>query len=357
MSRQTRAIIHADALIHNFEVLAALSPDSNTIAVIKADAYGHGAVNVATILTGRCQCYGVAISEEALLLREAGINEPIVIFEGAHQQQECERAARLNCILVAHNFQQLDWLMDTPKDQRPPVWIKIDSGMHRLGFDPSQVEYIMSEYADLVTAETVLVTHLACAEDISNTFTQQQLDEFAQLQRRYSFKSSIANSSATLGWPASRAAWNRIGIALFGGGPLPQLNDIPPLKPAMTLEASVMSLRTIAPGESVGYGQTWIAQRKSVIATVSIGYADGYPRHCPNGTPTVIRGERAPLVGRVSMDMITVDVTDVPATQLGDKVELWGTQVSIDEVAERAGTISYELMTRISPRVPRIISK
>ncbi len=323
------------------------------MAVIKADAYGHGAINVAKILRGRCQCYAVAISEEALILREAGIVEPIVIFEGAHQQEECEEAARLNCILVAHNRQQLDWIMLSPKAKRPPVWLKIDTGMHRLGFDVAELGQVMSAYAELISSETVLVTHLASADDLANTLTQQQLDKFFAIQQQYPLKCSIANSPATLGWPGAHGTWNRVGMGLFGGGPLPENTAIAPLKPAMTLQASVMSLRTIAAGESVGYGQTWVAPRKSVIATVSIGYADGYPRHCPNGTPTAIRGQRAPLVGRVSMDMITIDVTDVPEVELGDIVELWGQQVSISEVAELAGTISYELMTRLSTRVPR----
>ncbi|NMH60141.1 alanine racemase [Alteromonas ponticola] len=357
MSRQTQAVIHADALIHNFEVISALTPASKIMAVIKADAYGHGAVNVAKILQGRCQCYAVAISEEALILREAGIQEPIVIFEGAHQKYECEEAARLNCTLVAHNQQQLEWLMQTPASQRPPVWFKIDTGMHRLGFDVADVDTIMTTYAELVTAHSVLVTHLASADDLSNAFTQQQLNTFTALQQRFPLHSSIANSPATLGWPGARGTWNRIGMGLFGGGPLPQNEELPELLPAMTLQASVMSLRTIACGESVGYGQAWVASRKSVIATVSIGYADGYPRHCPNGTPTFVRGKRAPLVGRVSMDMLTIDVTDIADVELGDVVELWGRQVSITEVAELAGTISYELMTRLSTRVPRLIAK
>ncbi|MCW8108009.1 alanine racemase [Alteromonas ponticola] len=357
MSRQTQALIHADALIHNYETISALTPDSKIMAVIKADAYGHGAVNVAKILQGRCPCYAVAISEEALILREAGIDEPIVIFEGAHQPQECEEAARLHCILVAHNHQQLDWLTKTPASRRPPVWFKIDTGMHRLGFDLADIDKVMSEYAALVTAQTVLVTHLASADDLSNRFTQHQLDKFAALQQRYKLNCSIANSPATLGWPGTHAAWNRVGMGLYGGGPLPQLSAGSTLKPAMTLQASIMSLRTITSGESVGYGQTWVAPRKSVIATVSIGYADGYPRHCPNGTPTVVRGQRAPLVGRVSMDMLNIDVTDIPNVRLGDTVELWGSQVSINEVAKLAGTISYELMTRLSTRVPRVIVK
>ncbi len=355
MSRQTQAIIHADALIHNFDVISALTPGSKTMAVIKADAYGHGAINVAQILRGRCQCYAVAISEEALILREAGISEPIVVFEGAHQRDECEEAARLNCILVAHNRQQLEWLLQSPKKKRPPVWLKIDTGMHRLGFDVSEIEDVISTYAELITSDTVLVTHLASADNLTNAQTRQQLDKFSAIQQKYSLKCSIANSPATLGWPDSHGSWNRVGMGLFGGGPLPVCKKIAPLKPAMTLQASVMSLRSIDSGEAVGYGQTWVAPRKSVIATVSIGYADGYPRHCPNGTPTIVRGQRAPLVGRVSMDMITIDVTDIPEVELGDSVELWGQQVSINEIAALAGTISYELMTRLSTRVPRLV--
>lgn len=353
MSRQTQAIIHADAIVHNYKLLQAKAPKSRSMAVIKADAYGHGAVNVARLLRDISPRFAVAIIEEAVALREAGITAPIVVLEGPHQQRECALARFSDCIMVVHHRGQLEWLAALPEGQRPHIWFKVDSGMHRLGFAIDEVESVLREFHSLVTEETVLATHLACADDLDNPFTQQQLDAFNALRQRIDLPVSIANSPATLGWPQSQADWNRLGVAVFGSAP--HVPEQAQLKPAMTLRSSVMAVRTIEAGEYVGYGQNWQAARTSQIATVGIGYADGYPRHCPNGTPVAVNGQVAPLVGRVSMDMITVDVTDIPNVAPGDRVELWGEQVNIDLVAHHAGTIGYELMTRVSQRVPRIV--
>lgn len=353
MSRQTQAIIHADAIIQNFKALAAIAPHSQSMAVIKADAYGHGAVNVARILKHVSPRFAVAIIEEAIALRHAGITAPIVVLEGAHQRKECEMAATHNCILVTHNEQQLSWLKACPSTLRPQVWLKVDSGMHRLGFAVHDVEAILHKYqaAGVLNDDTVLVTHLACADDRTNPFTQHQIDAFMQVATRTKLGVSVANSPATIQWPASHGSWNRLGIAVYGGFREADLA----LAPAMTLRSSIIALREIEKGESVGYGQTWTATQPSKIATVGIGYADGYPRHCPNGTPVAVNGQPATLVGRVSMDMITIDVTHLANVSVGDSVELWGEKVSIGQVAEAAGTIDYELMTRVSARVPRIV--
>ncbi|QJR80462.1 alanine racemase [Alteromonas pelagimontana] len=355
MSRQTQAIIHADAIISNFSRLTSLAVSSKTMAVIKADAYGHGAVNVAHILKDHASCFAVALLEEARLLRNNNITAPIVVLEGPHQAQECAQAKHLNCILVVHNRQQLQWLKQLPKAVRPTVWLKVDSGMHRLGFACHEVGAIVNEFGEFFDNNTVLVTHLACADDVDNAFTAQQIAAFADVVRQTQFPVSIANSPATVGWPQSHGDWNRIGLAMFGSEPLSRGGSSVALAPAMTLGASVIAVRKVKKGESVGYGQNWYAPRDSIIATVGIGYADGYPRHCPNGTPVWVNGLRVPLVGRVSMDMITIDVTEVKKIACGDAVELWGANICIDEIAKWAGTISYELMTRVSPRVPRIV--
>ena len=354
MSRQTQAIIHANAIIDNFHTLKRLAPHSQTMAVIKADAYGHGAVVVARLLHELSARFAVAIIEEAIALREAGISAPVVVLEGPHQRRECQLARQNNCVMVMHSEQQLKWASECTEDERPDIWIKVDSGMHRLGFSLEQTAVMLERYTAIFNHETVLVTHLASADDIDSDFTQCQLRAFKAISDAAGLPVSIANSPATIAWPQSRGDWNRVGIALFGSGP-PSVAGNLTLKPAMTLHSSVIALHNVARGESVGYGQTWTATRDSVIATVGIGYADGYPRHCPNGTPVMINGQRASLAGRVSMDMITIDVTDVPEVKPGDRVELWGQHIAIDEVAEHAGTISYELMTRVSARVPRIV--
>ncbi len=354
MSRQTQAIIHANAIVDNFHRLKALAPDSQPMAVIKADAYGHGAINVARLLRDVSDRFAVAIIEEAIALREAGITAPIVVLEGPHQPRECQLARLNNCVMVMHSEQQLIWVSDCAEHERPDVWIKVDSGMHRLGFSLADTAVMLARYHHVMNQETVLLTHLASADDLTSDVTQRQLDAFKTLSTDAGLPVSIANSPAAIAWPDSHGHWNRLGVAIFGSGPAMPAGA-KALRPAMTLRSSIIALRRIPKGEAVGYGQTWTASRDSVIATVGIGYADGYPRHCPNGTPVVINGQRAPLAGRVSMDMITVDVTDIAGVKTGDRVELWGEHIAIDEVAEYAGTIGYELMTRVSARVPRIV--
>ena len=354
MSRQTRAIIHADAIEDNFRLMKNYAGDGQNMAVVKADAYGHGAISVARILRNEAAAFAVAIIEEALLLREAGVKAPIVVLEGPHQALECELAAKENCTLVIHQREQLEWVRQCREGRKPKVWLKVDSGMHRLGFDCASVPALVKEYSDIIDADSVLVTHLACADETSNHFTVTQLDAFNKVREATGLGVSIASSPGTVGWPQTRGDWNRIGIAMYGAEPLSEPCGLA-LKPAMTLQASIIALRTVKTGETVGYSQTWQAERDSLIATVGIGYADGYPRHLPSGTPVVVNGQRASLAGRVSMDMITVDVTDVADVAVGNTVELWGKRLLVDEIARYANTISYELITRVSQRVPRIV--
>ncbi|WP_269520919.1 alanine racemase [Alteromonas sp. BMJM2] len=357
MSRQTQAIIHADAVLRNFKTLSSMAKHSQSMAVIKADAYGHGAINVARILQHVSPRFAVAIIEEAVALREAGITVPIVVLEGAHQAKECAMAAQYDCILVMHSYEQLQWMQKCEASNRPHIWLKVDSGMHRLGFSVNDIEEVVAQNHSLLTQETNLVTHFASADDPDNDFTAIQMARFENKVASLSLPVSLANSPASVNWPQSQGHWNRLGLGVYGGKVSTQsfISSKVPLFPAMTLRSSVIALRDIDEGEGVGYGQTWRAHKPSKIATVGIGYADGYPRHCPNGTPVMIRGQRASLVGRVSMDMITIDVTHINNVTTGDTVELWGENISISEVADCAGTIDYELMTRVSSRVPRIV--
>jgi alanine racemase len=357
LSRQTRAIIHPQALQHNFARLQPSLP-SRAIAVIKADAYGHGAVTVATALSDLCTCFAVAICDEVRPLRDAGITQPVVVLEGPHDMQDCLMAKASNSILVVHNTVQLDWLTTLPASQRPEVWLKVDSGMHRLGFSVDDAIALLASHEWLTEQPCVLVTHFACADEPDNPFNTAQFDAFNRIAAATNLPVCVANSAATLTHPDQWGAWCRLGIGVYGASPLANKTAAQlELQAAMTLQAEVIGLHNVKKGESVGYSQSWKAPRDSVIATVGIGYADGYPRHCPTGTPVVIRGHRAPLVGRVSMDMITIDVTDIPDVALQDTVELWGRQLPVDEVAQCAGTISYELTTRVSTRVPRTVEQ
>ncbi len=355
MSRQTRAIIHPSALQHNYVRLQPSLP-SRTIAVIKADAYGHGAVTVAKALTDLCECFAVAICDEVRPLREAGIAQPVVVLEGPHDVQDCLSAKTSNSILVVHNRVQLDWLSNLPPHQRPVVWLKVDTGMHRLGFSVEDAIQVLNTHAWLHEQACVLVTHFACADEPDNPFNTTQFEEFSRIAEKTKMPICMANSAATLTHPEQWGTWCRLGIGIYGATPLANTSSQElDLQAAMTLQAEVIGIHRIKEGETVGYSRAWTAPRDSIIATVGIGYADGYPRHCPTGTPVVVNGQRARLVGRVSMDMITIDVTDIPGVTLQDKVELWGRQLPVDEVATCAGTISYELTTRVSTRVPRVI--
>ncbi|MDM7861520.1 alanine racemase [Alteromonas sp. ASW11-36] len=349
MARTTRAAIDLSALVSNYHTLAELNSQGQTLAVIKADAYGHGAIAVARALHGHAQRFGVAFVDEARLLREQGITECLVLFEGVYDKTEAQWAVANNCCVVAHREAQLAWL--AALDQPPPeVWLKIDTGMHRLGFQPSELAAIWQQYASLFNEHTVLVTHFACADDKAHSLTAKQLTIFQQFLAAHPLPISAANSAGIVQVPQAHGAWNRAGIALYGGQGAP---DVATLKPVMTLTAPVIATRTIAEGETVGYGATWTATRESRIATVAIGYGDGYPRHAPSGTTAFCNGVKIELAGRVSMDMLTFDVTGTEI-DVGDTVELWGANQSITEVAQNAGTIDYELMTRVSARVPRV---
>lgn len=354
LSRSTRAIINLQAIRHNF---SQLSPQqgSTAIAVIKADAYGHGAVTVAQALAVSCECFAVAICDEAVPLRAAGITQPLLILEGPHQVEDCQTAKAQQLILLVHNQQQLQWLDKLSEAQRPAVWVKVDTGMHRLGFQCDEVAALLEQYPWLKRQPTVLASHFACADEPDHPNNQVQLARFQALTASLGLAGCMANSAATLCHPESQADWCRLGIGLYGASPVTGHTAAEyQLVPVMSLVAQIIALHFVRKGDTVGYSQTWTAPRDSIIATVGIGYADGYPRHCPTGTPVVVRGQRGQLVGRVSMDMITIDVTDIPGASLGDDVELWGQQLPVDEVADRAGTISYELITRVSGRVPRV---
>jgi alanine racemase len=354
LTRSTRAIINPDAIRNNFSQLRP-AQGCTPIAVIKADAYGHGAVTVAKALSEVCDCFAIAICDEAAALRESGISQPLLVLEGPHHVDDCYAARVNNLILLIHNPQQIAWLDALSPEQRPQVWLKVDTGMHRLGFTTDEVAALLAGYDWLTQQNPVLVSHFACADDPQNPNNAAQLQAFLTLTGTLALPGCMANSAATLCYPASQAQWCRLGIGLYGASPV---TGHPAaeygLTPAMTLMAQIIALHQVKQGESVGYSQTWTAPRDSVIATVGIGYADGYPRHCPSGTPVVVRGQRGQLVGRVSMDMITIDVTDIEEVALGDDVELWGQQLPVDEVADWAGTISYELITRVSARVPRV---
>lgn len=353
MQRKTAAYIDREAIRSNFSVARSLAPDAKAVAIIKADAYGHGILQVAQALQDLAPMFGVATIDEALVLREGGIGNAILVLEGVTTRDASETARAHDLVLMVHASEQVEMITGAPAS----AWIKVDTGMHRLGINSADLAETLNKLREGGVDVQAICTHLSSAEETDKAVTREQLLEFAQCTAGIDLPLSIANSAAIIAWPDSRADWVRPGIMVFGVSPFASdVHAVQSLQPAMTLSSEIIAIREIPAGDSVGYGARWTADRKSVIATVAVGYADGYPRHAPNGTPVFVGGEVVPLVGSVSMDMITVDVTDHSGVSVGDLVELWGSNLLVNEVAECAGTIGYELLTGVTSRVPRIYS-
>jgi len=364
MTRPTCAMIDTEALRHNLSLAQSLSPNAQTMPMVKANAYGHGAVQTAQALADMAPAFGVACIEEALELREANIKQPILLLEGHHSADELQIAEQQNLWLMLENHTQLQAILDAKLAAPLTVWIKLDTGMHRLGFAPEDVKQVFAQLNNSpnIAQTPVLASHFACADNLDNPFTQQQHQRFMQLAETVGephLKTSLSNSAAILGWPEINDQWQRPGYMLYGASPFdrPQTHA-DQLQPVMHFQSAVISIRTVATGESVGYTANWTAERPSRIATIAVGYGDGYPRHAPNGTPVLIQGVKCPLVGRVSMDMISADITDLPnPISIGEPVTLWGPDLPVNEVAKHCNTIGYELLTRMPSRVPRILRK
>lgn len=362
--RSTKATVHLGAIGHNLKSVIQLARSSKVLPVIKANAYGHGAVEVARKL--ECfraldvPAFAVAFLEEALQLRRAGITRPLLVLQGSHHASDVQEAAASDLWLMVHNTQQVGHLLKSKASQAVRVWVKADTGMHRLGFTDSQLDAVLAALggSDKVHQKKVLCSHLACGDELDNPLTQIQIRHLQRLAQHYNMHWSIANSAGIVAWPQSHADWVRPGYMLYGNSPV--ATDINGesghpairLKPAMTMTSAFIAIRQIAAGEAVGYGHNWVAPVSSSIGILAIGYADGYPRHAASGTPVWFNGQRLPLVGRVSMDMIAVDLGGISHAAVGDKVELWGPNLSVNEVAAYAGTIGYEILAGLTGRVP-----
>ncbi len=356
MTRPSFARIDLDAIRHNLALAAGLAPKARSLAVIKADAYGHGAVAVARALASSADAFAVAAVEEAQELRAAGIRSPILLLEGPQARDELDQAVADDFWLMITTPEQLQMVEQARPDKPLTVWLKFDTGMHRLGLPLSLAQDAVKQLRALshIQPEIVLATHLACADEPGHEMTLQQVQAFAAAVGPLDAPLSIANSAGILAWPQTHADWLRPGYLLYGDSPFdaPQANASA-LRPAMSVFSQVMALRDVPAGASVGYGATWTAARPSRIATVPMGYGDGYPRHAPSGTPVLVADQRAALVGRVSMDLLTVDVTDLAGVEVGAEVELWGRNLPVGEVARAAGTIGYELLAGLPRRLRR----
>ncbi|MBD3755052.1 MAG: alanine racemase [Gammaproteobacteria bacterium] len=353
MYRPAKAYIHLPALRHNLQVVKSLAPHSKILAVLKANGYGHGVTRVAHQFSA-ADGFGVASIDEAIVLRQKGFLHRILLLEGLFSSAEIPLVHQHRLDLVVHAWHQVEWLLDAPGQSSLNVWIKIDTGMHRLGFDPQDLPQVIERLQSTGKAfQLHVMSHFASADE-SAVFTHKQLSCFNNATQSYDFPKSISNSAGLQNYPASHYDWVRPGIMLYGAGGCETCEPV--LQPVMKLVSEITALKWVKQGEYVGYGNTWQAERDTFVGIVAIGYGDGYPRHAPTGTPVLIRGQRMPLIGRVSMDMICVDLTDyADEVQIGDEAILWGVPaLSVDEVARYAGTIGYELLCGVTQRVPMI---
>lgn len=359
MIRLIRAVVDTTALRQNLAAIRARAPGCRVMAVVKANAYGHGLVPTALALSD-ADSFAVARLEEGIALRAAGVRIPIVLLEGVLNAEQLAEAVHHGFELVVHDPSQLALFEAHRGGERSVLWIKVDTGMNRLGFRPEAFAQAYRRLAALQPAplEIRVLTHLARADERQCEMTAVQVAQFAAVlttvpEAARPFVTSIGNSAGTLGWPEARGSWVRPGLALYGVSPFAGESGAQfGLRPAMTLESTVIAVRDVRRGESVGYGGAWVAARDSRIAIVACGYGDGLPRSLPSGAEVLVAGARAPHVGRVSMDMIAVDVTDTQRGAVGDKAILWGHALPVEEVAARAGTIPYELLCAVSQRVP-----
>ncbi len=357
MPQRTEVIIDLAALKHNVSMARKAAPYSKLMAVIKANAYGHGMLDIAKALSD-VEGFAVARIDEAIKLREAGVTQTIMVFTGFLSADEVRQFSHYDLDAVIHSEYQLELLNASAAVKPLSVWLKINTGMNRLGVDSSAVTRLNDglQLSGKVRLPIKLMTHLACADDMSRPTTTQQIELFDACTSGLAGEQSIANSAGLLGWQQARRHWVRPGIMLYGGSPFCNAAASDDgLLPVMTLKSSVLSLQTVKKGECVGYGGVWQAKKTSLIATVGIGYGDGYPRHAEIGTFVLLGRQQAPLVGRVSMDSINIDVSQCESVQVGDEVVLWGEGLPIEELAEKSGTISYELMCGVTERVLRVI--
>ena len=353
MSRPARARIDLSAIRHNYQLAKQVS-GAKAAAIIKANAYGHGAVRVAEALAGDADAFGVACIEEALELCESGVSKPVLLLEGVFTPDELEAVDRLGMMTTVHTQQQLQWLLDARPARKLDVFVKLDTGMHRLGFAPEAAHEVCALLAACPhVGQVTLMTHFARADEVSEAFTRTQLERFQTATAGLNLPVSVANSAGLLAWPAAQRGWVRPGIMLYGSDPLDQANEHSArLKPAMSLESELIAIRDLAVGESIGYGARFHCDQPTRVGVVALGYADGYPRHAKDGTPVLVKGRKSRIIGRVSMDMLTVDLTGMDDVVLGDTVELWGNNIPVNAVAAASDTISYTLFTGITRRVP-----
>jgi alanine racemase len=351
MSRPIHATVSVSALRHNYAVAKRAALQSKVFAVVKANAYGHGIERVARALV-RADGFATVELEGAIAVRERGFAEPILLLEGFFEPRELPVISGADLAVVVHTEEQLRMLESAKLPKPLDVFFKINTGMNRLGFPIAEARRQLERLRKTGAAKSItLMTHFATADGPQGI--EEAMRRFNQATEGIDLPRSLANSAAIFGHPDTHADVARLGIALYGATPFEDRTaEALGVKPAMTLVSQLIAIQDLQPGETIGYGGTFRLDKPMRVGVVACGYADGYPRHAPSGTPIVVGGVRAKTAGRVSMDMITVDLAGVPDARVGTPVTLWGEGLPIDEVATPAGTVGYELMCALAPRVP-----
>lgn len=349
--RPIQATISTSALQHNLSIVRQHAKNAKVMAVVKANGYGHGLIRVAHAL-GAADAFAILNVSEAIDLREAGVEQDILLLEGVFDEEELRIAASFEISMTVHHFSQIHMLQTTKLARAVNIYLKMNTGMNRLGF--LSADYLKA-YEQLKNCPNVdritLMTHFATADEAVGI--AEPLARFKKVADNLDAPVSLANSATILRYPEAQADWVRPGIMLYGATPV---SGTPAaefdLKPVMQLTSQIISTQILKQGESVGYGATFTAEKETRIGVVACGYADGYPRHAPTGTPIAVNGQLTKTLGRVSMDMLFCDLTDLPQADIGSSVELWGATISVDAVAEASGTVGYELLCAVAPRVP-----
>lgn len=356
MARNLTATISRSAIRHNLSCVRRIAPGKKIIAMVKANGYGHGLEQVSRAIRD-VDALGVASLEEGILLRESGIATDIVLMEGVFKKEDLPYVDNYGFTLVVHADYQIHHLNSFSAKRPISFWLKANSGMNRLGLPLAEVEPAYQQLKDHPHLHFLgIMGHFAQADDISNTITTHQFQAFKQWTHHLPGLRSMANSATILHWSDCHADWVRPGIMLYGASPTTgRFGHEFGLVPAMELSSELIAIQTVRQGDKVGYGGTWtcdVAQRRIGIA--AIGYGDGYPWHARSGTPVLIGNKKAPLVGRVSMDMLAMDITDIPNCKVGDRVVMWGRNLPIEQIADHANTIPYELFCRLTERVKMV---
>lgn len=356
MMEAAQTVLDLSAPGHNLEQVRRYAPNSKVMAVIKANGYGHGLLRIAKALRG-VDAFAVARVGEGIRLREAGIRERIAVLEGFISTEELDLVRQHHLEAVVHSLYQVEMIEAASGTADFVIWLKLDSGMHRLGLTQEAFFEALGrlEKCPLVLKPVSLMTHLAMADQLDSALTERQIEIFHRITEGLHGERSIANSAGILGWPRARAEWVRPGLMLLGVSPFSKRKGYEHnLKAVMTLQSRLIAIKTLQPGDAVGYGGCWVAPSATRLGVVALGYGDGYPRAAGNGTPVLVGEDRVPLVGRVSMDMLTVDLSRCPGAGIGDPVVLWGDDLPVEEVAECAGTIPYTLLCAVTRRVRMI---